>query len=469
MTVDYSDSDEDSPLNLSSSREIERAGKAQKRHSWHGLRRRTKCFFKYKHIIIASIGFQVLIIVAITSYELNRGENGAYFPTVPSFSFSGMELEQTCSVMEEKGTNETTRLDNTSTGTPGEIPNLVHYVWILKDPDVLRLNFKMFISVYSTHLYIRPDKIYLHTDATPDVIAQARESGDVWTRRILALSEITINHISAPSHTSKGVKIINMEHKADFLRLDAVREFGGLYMDTDAIPLRDISDLRRAGFANVVGGAVALRIQHTGLLNNGVFLARPNTALLNIWTKASDEAFDGRWETASIHLLTNLANRLMAIPREILILHPSAFAPVSWEYEDQKRLFIPNKLPSSPLTSSVTPSMTAIEQGEPGRLLATCMDAVSWLEEREKAESDREEWEIDFSSTYILHAFDDLAETLPGWDHNIDVGYVLARRSNYARAVYPAIAHAVRSGVIPYEEIVSSRRRASTVALNLGP
>jgi hypothetical protein len=51
---------------------------------------------------------------------------------------------------------------------------------------------------------------------------------------------------------------------------------------------------------------------------------------------------------------------------------------------------------------------------------------------------------------------DDNLSRIRGWDHVIDVKYVLARQSNYARAVYPAIRHAIEAGLIP-EAAASSR------------
>ncbi|KAK3689410.1 hypothetical protein B0T22DRAFT_360005, partial [Podospora appendiculata] len=324
------------------------------------------------------------------------------------------------------------------------IPNFVHYVWILKDPTVFRLNFKIFVSAYSAHLYFRPERIYIHTDAPPDVIEHARSTGDVWTRRILALPGITFNHVQVPLTTKHGVKISHIEHKSDFLRIEALRDFGGIYMDMDAIPLRDVADLRKSGFANVVGGAVALAMKHRGFINNGVMLAKPHSILTTIWLEAAHRVFDGVWGT-SVQLLTDLAYRLMAVPSEVLILHPNAFAPMSWEYSDQKRLFQPNmKIPA--VKASVEGN-----SGAPTELRATCMDAMAYLLERED-EGKMETWEMDFSSTYILHAFDDGIEKMGGWDHEINLKYVLARQSNYARAVYPAIWDAVKEGVIPREE-----------------
>lgn len=162
------------------------------------------------------------------------------------------------------------------------IPNLVHYVWLLKDPAELRLGFKFFVSIYSAHLFWHPDRIYIHTDAAPEVISRARDSGTPWTRRILAIPNLEFNHVVAPLATNKGVKIERTEHKADFLRLSALREFGGVYLDTDAIPLRDIADLRTSGFRAVIGQQLGLSIWQANYLNNGVMMAAPHSNLMYV-------------------------------------------------------------------------------------------------------------------------------------------------------------------------------------------
>ncbi len=161
------------------------------------------------------------------------------------------------------------------------IPNFVHYVWLLKEENAeFKLGFKVFVSVYSAHLFWKPERIYIHTDATPEAFDRAKTSGTDWTKRILAIPGIRPNYVQAPQFTAKGVKIEALEHKADFIRVMALRDFGGVYLDTDAIPLRDIADLRGSGFANVLGGATALSMRHIGYINNGVMMSRPHTHLM---------------------------------------------------------------------------------------------------------------------------------------------------------------------------------------------
>jgi hypothetical protein len=135
---------------------------------------------------------------------------------------------------------------------------------------------------------------------------------------------------------------------------------------------------------------------------------------------------------------------MLPLPREVLVLEPRAFAPMSWEFEDQTRLFKPH--PTSLDTDQrAAPGIS----GPPGA--STCQDALTWLRQREAARQDARE--VDFSGSYVLHAFDDSIGKIWGWDHVIDVKYVMARQSMYARAVYPAVWHALQDGIIPQTEL----------------
>lgn len=323
----------------------------------------------------------------------------------------------------------------------GPISSIVHYVWLLKDPKVFRLEFKFFISVYSTHLYLKPDMIYIHTDASREMFIDARIRGDEWTRRVLGIPNVVHHYVPAPLRTEKGVAITHLEHKADFLRTEALIKFGGIYLDSDAIPLRSMSSLRHAGFANIVGGAVALKMKHTGFINNGVMMSVAGSSLMKIYLRTAQEYFDGVWATASVFVLTDLVDKMGNIEGEVLVLGEKAFAPMSWEREDQIRLFKPHLRP--PTTISVPKTL---DHGS----LDTCQEKYEWLRWMEALGTRKEDWEIDFSSSYVLHAFDDEVGSIgAGWDGKITLDYVLARRSNYARAVFPAISHAIDAGVIP--------------------
>jgi hypothetical protein len=407
-----------------------------------------------KRVTAAAVA--LLVFTSAVAYLYLLG--GSVRHTYRTFPFS-LVPDVACESIDSSGNNHK---DATATERH-VIPNIVHYVWLLKKPAEFRMCFRVFVSIYSAHLFWKPEHIYIHTDASRDVFRDAKVAGDFWTKRVLSLPGIIPHFIQAPNVTERGVEIVHMEHKADFLRMAVLRDFGGVYLDTDAVPLRDIAPLRNSGFANVLGGAVALSMKHSGYINNGVMMTVPQSTLLyvflhfviphpknrrpkltstrKIFYHAAHEFFDGVWETASILLLTDIANRLLPLPSEVLILHPQAFAPMSWELADQKRLFTPS------LTSAQVDHELSRASGGPSN--STCRDALAWLRQREEPRTDAREL-LDFSSSYVLHAFDDL---IRGSDDVIDVKYVLARQSAYARAVYPAVWHAVQAGIIPQAEL----------------
>lgn len=204
--------------------------------------------FTKPRLALGVLSLAVILIFLIGGRYLIWGTRVAY----PTFSFVSI-ADSIC--------DDSPKINNAVKVNPDPvIPNLVHYVWLLKDPAELRLSFKFFISIYSAHTFWHPDRIYIHTDAAPEVISRARDSGTPWTQRILAIPNLEFKHVVAPLVTHKGVEIKEMEHKADFLRLAVLRELGGVYLDTDAIPLRDIADLRASGFRNVIGQQLGLSI-----------------------------------------------------------------------------------------------------------------------------------------------------------------------------------------------------------------
>jgi Glycosyltransferase sugar-binding region containing DXD motif len=331
----------------------------------------------------------------------------------------------------EPTTNEPTANDDSQP----TIPNIVHYVYVMKEPSGdLHFELKDFISIYSASLYLKPDAIYIHTDATNEAVARAKESGEAankWTRLILNMPGVRIGRVTAPEYASNGVKIKYVQNKSDFVRAKVVHEYGGIYLDWDVHALRDFKPLREAGFANVVG------LQKHGAVGTGCILAVKGSELMRLWLKNEHIVYDGEWITHAVILLNKMARRLAAIPREVLILDESAFAPGSWELEDMEYLFGSH--------FKVQPSgLTNLTEGgyHPGDEEALWDSAENF-----------EPWEADYSSTYALHAFrgTDNSILIKNFDE-ITMEYILARQSNFARAVYPAVRHAINAGIVSLDE-----------------
>ncbi|KAK3376476.1 putative glycosyl transferase [Lasiosphaeria ovina] len=328
---------------------------------------------------------------------------------------------------------------------PVHIPNTVHFVYIFKEGvSEFNFEFKHFLSVYSAWYYWRPEIVYMHTNAGAPAVEAAREGKgkggrpNQWNQLIFnAIPNLRINSVDEPKVAGNGREINVIEHKSDFVRTQVVREMGGVYLDLDAHALRDVRALRECGFATVFG-----RQKH-GQVNNGIFFGRKDALLLNRWWEEMNAVYDGGWTTHGNGVLTWLGPRLAREPGEVLILEQDALQPGSWEVEDNKLLFgIHNE------TASNLPA--GFHDGDPLPEHAEAMED-RWNKRKDPAVFP--DWQRDYSSTWVLHAFDPGRNNnpVPGFSH-ISPRYVLERQSNFARAVYPVVRHMYDEGLIKVDD-----------------
>lgn len=314
------------------------------------------------------------------------------------------------------------------------IPNIVHYVWLLDGREHLNFELKIFISVYSASLYFKPDTIYIHTDASPEQWEYAKTRGDQATRWTLAIATVKHNQVVAPTHTLACTQILKVQHKSDFVRTEQLHKYGGIYMDTDVIPLRDVKLLRKSGFKNIMG------IEERGRVNNGFVMAQPGSILQSIFKSEQHERFDNRWTTHSVNLLSELSYRLQPVPMEVLVLGIKIFSPSSWKKEDIRSLFNPH---------TETPAGPPEDDSEAVGLYkvpTTFEEAVDYWNQTKS--NIKPTWQADYSGSYVIHAFDGRGNF---WPDHVDLEYIMARQSNYARAVYPAVKHAIDKGHITWK------------------
>ncbi|KAL2135337.1 hypothetical protein VTI74DRAFT_8990 [Chaetomium olivicolor] len=329
--------------------------------------------------------------------------------------------------------------NNTSPPPPVTIPNQLHFVYILKDPVAgdFGFQFSHFLSIFAAHHHWRPHKIFLHTNVLANSTAVARaRSGEAgkWNRLVLTHfnSTLEINTVPTPTHAGNGRELVNMEHKSDFVRVKAVHDLGGVYIDWDVHALRDIRILLNSGF-KAIGGR-----QVDGLLNSGTFMSTKGGKMIRLWMEKMHVVYDGKWATHSNVVLTNIAERLIREEGEMLIMDREAFAPGGWKNEDYDRLFS---------LRNETSNLEGLVQGDE-------------LPSHEEAFEDRwehperfPEWERDWSQTYLLHGFLPYrsGHQVPGFDH-ITPKYVLSRQSDFARAVYPMAKMLYDQGLMEIED-----------------
>lgn len=314
-----------------------------------------------------------------------------------------------------------------------EIPNIVHFVHLLPDEMVgngnIEFEFRHFLSIYSAHYYLNPDHIFIHTNAAPEQLRALENSPLIWNRIIANLPTVAFNHETAPTETSSGLGIYNLPNKSDFVRTRVMKKWGGIYMDEDVYLLKDLGPLRKTGFQNVLGR------QAGGDICPGLFLSYPENDMITAYHALQDRAFDGGWATHAVGLLSQLAVQFAGRDKNVLVLEQDAFFPLGWGGWEIAAIY--------EIHEPVEDVENNIEWSDTSELnLKEFIDNWNWFPGT---------WKRDWHLGYALHGWNSGL----GWGGDffgeyggITLEYVLAKSSNFARAVYPVVKHAMDNGII---------------------
>ena len=373
--------------------------------SWHSRR----------YALLTRVGISVLI--AILLYQLLPRDAKVYLLSqATSASCSPRQIHSGYSCKTD--------------GKKAEIPNIVNSVYILSDPvdGTFPLQFSHYLSLYAAWYRWQPDIIYLHTNVEANSSAVRRaQSGEAgkWAQRFFEIPGLVINTMQVPTHAGNGKEITGMEHKSDFVRVRAVHDFGGVYIDMDVHPLRDIKPLREAGFEAVSGK------QLDGYINSGTFLSAKGGRMVKLWLEAMNQVYDGGWTTHSNGALTEVGQRLAKEPCKMLTLESAAFAPVGWRWFNGERLF----------GNYFNDDDSKVRFDRDGNL-------ADYPDVLDKPASPLMSWAHDWRCTFLLHAFSPKKPRYGIKDNGITPRYIMERRSNFARAVYPMVRSMYASGLI---------------------
>jgi hypothetical protein len=320
--------------------------------------------------------------------------------------------------------------------TASEIPNTVHFVHLLPASHgtdgaatSLEFEFRHFVSIYSAGLHLNPNKIFIHTNAAPDVIKQLRKSPNRWTRVIANLPRVVFNHETAPGRTAAGIPIDNLSDQVDFIRTSVMKRWGGVYLDGDAYILKDLAALRYSGFQNVLGKRA------DGLINPGIMLSTPENELLSAYHALTTGALYGDSIAHAPDLLTRLVSEFAASDRQVLVLDHEVFFSVSESEDDLSMVYKVNDLEGVNESLQLNGTNT--------------FNLISFVHsfEQQRPETWRKDWRL----AYVLHGrtvgISD-GEICCAEFGGITLEYVLTKKSNFGRAVYPAVKHALDTGVI---------------------
>lgn len=178
------------------------------------------------------------------------------------------------------------------------IPNIIHFVYVGGRP----FSFIHFLAVYTAWKVNCPERILFHHSEVP--------SGPWWERArpLLELRQVPT------VRTVFGRAVHFPAHQADVIRLAALREHGGIYLDLDVICLRPLAPLRQ--HACVMGMEAG-----TGLCN-AVIMAAPQAPFLQQWWEHYRDFDGGKWNEHSVCRPWQLAQ---ACPEQIRVLNQYAF------------------------------------------------------------------------------------------------------------------------------------------------
>ena len=212
--------------------------------------------------------------------------------------------------------------------TPGEIPNIAHFVRQINrhhngEPKPLRFEFRHFLAYYSAHHYLNPDEINIWSDVDAATIEEARLHGDVFTKAVLRLPKMRFRFVDMPNTTATGFPIEKYAHKSDFVRTRVMAELGGQYFDDDSWVIRDLAPFRKAGFENVFGK------EWGDDICQAMWMSTPNNPLMRAFERLQETEFNGEWVRASNILISNLVYDIQGYGhgRYALVLERNAFFP----------------------------------------------------------------------------------------------------------------------------------------------
>eukprot|EP01083_Nonionella_stella_P276374 939055_1 len=201
---------------------------------------------------------------------------------------------------------------------PNLVPNIAH--WIIKGGEI---SFFQFLSLKSIRKFMNPDVLLVHADEPYSLRGQ-------WWDEAVATLNITLR--ASPTNIADigGFPVKYGAHKSDFIRLLALMNYGGLYIDTDVWLLKSIEPLRK--YPITLGSEDSQRA-----LPNAAILAHPQSVFLRRWYDRYLTDYQPRkWGFNSVLTPAELAKKF---PNEIHVEKTSWMRP---NWAERQLLFVDN-------------------------------------------------------------------------------------------------------------------------------
>lgn len=189
-----------------------------------------------------------------------------------------------------------------------KIPNIVHFVFGLREQwEPFHLMY--YLAIESARQVLKPERIIMHCHRLPygmywDLVREHLE-----LKRVQPVEELGQVDYSA-GHVPEEYRYA---HHADFIRLDALIEDGGIYADIDTLFIRPLPESlfdhsfvigREADVVDEVDGSLRPS------LCNALMMAEPGSEYARQWRAQMLAAMNGSWSNHSCLLAQTLAERM---------------------------------------------------------------------------------------------------------------------------------------------------------------
>lgn len=218
--------------------------------------------------------------------------------------------------------------------TATAVPDIAHFVFGLRPQDE-PFHLVHYLAIASCLTVLEPAEVIVHCGEVP--------YGFYWD---LIRPHITLNRVDPVSavadldYADPLVERHKHAHHADFIRLDALSRWGGLYADIDTLFLAPVPETcRRApaalGRENDVPDPRSGRVRRS--LSNAWIMAAPGSAFIDAWRERMPASLDGTWSAHSCVLATDLATEM---PDAVHVEPQRTFHPFDITQDGFRRLLV---------------------------------------------------------------------------------------------------------------------------------
>ncbi len=186
------------------------------------------------------------------------------------------------------------------------IPRLVHFVLGLNDRDE-PLHLLQYLALASCLEVLEPEVCFVHCHRLP--------YGFYWDLirpRVRVNRVEPVREVAGFDYAEPAARYYAYAHHADFIRLDVLERWGGLYADIDTLFVRAPPPecwnapavIGREADARDADGRLR------GALSNALLMSAPGGEFVRAWRARIAERFDGSWAAHSCFLAHDLAAEL---------------------------------------------------------------------------------------------------------------------------------------------------------------